>query len=68
MAKKLKAPVLPPKEKILTKHQIEEMEKKSIPVIQQIEKDTKGQKKVLATAKDAEWDHAFWVNLTILWA
>jgi hypothetical protein len=33
--------------------------------VQQIEKDTKGQKKVLATPKDAEWDHVFWLTLSI---
>jgi hypothetical protein len=31
------------------------MEKKNIQVVQQIEKETKGQKKVLATPKEAEW-------------
>lgn len=67
MAKKLKPPCLPPKEKILTKMQIEEMEKKCISVLTQIAQDTKGQKKILAVPGDAEWDHAFWLSSVVCW-
>ena len=40
MAKKMKAPLLPGKEKILTKPQIQELEKKNITVVDQVAKDT----------------------------
>lgn len=41
------------------------MERKGSKVIDQVLKDTKDVKKVLATAKDEEWDSIFWLNIII---
>ncbi|CAD8120025.1 unnamed protein product [Paramecium sonneborni] len=59
MTKSLKAPLLPGKDKVMTPAQIQSAQSRAVTVHDQIQKDTQGQKKVFATAKDAEWDSAF---------
>lgn len=51
--------MLPPKEKIATDAQVEKEEKKNISVASQINEDTAGEQKVLATRQDSEWDKVF---------
>ncbi|CAD8121760.1 unnamed protein product [Paramecium sonneborni] len=57
--RELQPPLIPKKEKVMNNSQIEDQMKKNILVIDQIQKDTMGQKKVFAQQKDAEWDSVF---------
>ncbi|CAK67015.1 unnamed protein product (macronuclear) [Paramecium tetraurelia] len=57
--KSLKAPLLKGKDNVMTSAQIQSAQQKAISVYDQIQKDTQGEKKVLASAKDAEWDSVF---------
>ncbi|CAD8190052.1 unnamed protein product [Paramecium octaurelia] len=59
LTKSLKAPLMPGKDKIMTPAQIQTAQQRGVQVHDQIQKDTSGQKKVLASAKDAEWDSVF---------
>ncbi|CAK60750.1 unnamed protein product (macronuclear) [Paramecium tetraurelia] len=59
MQRQLQPPLIPKKEKLMNETQIQEQLKKNILVIDQIQKDTMGQKKVFAQPKDAEWDSIF---------